>query len=219
MSKGIPGRVAPQYTVKGFFIGLTIVGLVSGAFFLYFIKGLYLLPDKVCDGAVQRDIAIRTLPRARAAEEWADQGGTGRRFSFACRVSTSGDSIMSGQVDLRKSSKAAWVDSYGSLAADHVIRVSKDGVEALAQMDSDTDSSASVYVPCVPTNMKEGDASHTYALVANAAVTGKSRATGTELRQALTDFAYQLTKHAYKLAECKDPRSFPEKLPRYEHAR
>ncbi len=38
MSKGIPERVAPQYTVKGFFIGLTIVGLISGAFFLYFIK-------------------------------------------------------------------------------------------------------------------------------------------------------------------------------------
>ncbi|MFF2126344.1 hypothetical protein ACFVW1_13215 [Streptomyces olivochromogenes] len=218
MSKEIPERVAPQYTVKGFFVGLTIVGLIIGAFFLYFIKGLYLLPDKVCDGAVQRDIAIRTLPRARAAEEWAGQGGTGRNFSFGCRVSTSGDSIMTGQVDLRESSKAAWIDSYGSLAGDHVMRVSKDGVEALAQTDSDTES-ASVYIPCVPTSIKESDASQTYALVANASVIGKSRATGTELRQALTDFAYQLTKHTYKLAECKDPRRFPEKLPRYENAR
>ncbi|GHI04450.1 hypothetical protein [Streptomyces cellostaticus] len=36
------------------------------------------------------------------------------------------------------------------------------------------------------------------------------------LRQALTDFAYQLTQHAYKLAECKDSRGFPKELPRYK---
>ncbi|WP_406174103.1 hypothetical protein [Streptomyces sp. NBC_00996] len=196
-------------------IGLMVIALTGGGVFLFFIKGLYLLPDKVCDGTVKRDVAIRTLPRTRSADEWADQGGTGRHFSFACRVSTSGDSILSGQVDLRDSPKVAWVDSYGSLAASHVIRVSKGDVEALAQMNGDG-SSASVYVPCVPTNVKEGDASHAYALVADAGVTGKSRATGAELRQALTDFAYQLTKHAYELAGCKDPRDFPEELPRYE---
>ncbi|MFF3917032.1 hypothetical protein ACFYZB_26780 [Streptomyces sp. NPDC001852] len=189
-----------------------------GTLFLYFIKGLYLLPDKVCDGAVQRDIVVRTLPRARTADEWADQGGTGRRSSFACRVSTSGDSILSGQVDLRESSKAAWVDSYGSLAASRIVRASKDGVEALAQMD-DGRGSASVYIPCAPTDLEESNASHAYALIADADVTGKSRATGAELRQDLTDFAYQLTKHAYKLAECEGFRGFPEKLPRYENKR
>ncbi|ARP71804.1 hypothetical protein LK06_019695 [Streptomyces pluripotens] len=95
---------------------------------------------------------------------------------------------------------------------------SKDGVEALAQMDGDI-GSASIYVPCAPANVEEGSASQAYALVAEAGVTGKSRATGAELRQALTDFAYQLTQRAYGLAECKTPRAFPEQLPRYKDRR
>lgn len=45
---------------------------------------------------------------------------------------------------------------------------------------------------------------------------GESRASGAALRQAVTDFAYQLTKHAYELAECQAPRTLPEELPRYE---
>ncbi|MFR9788690.1 hypothetical protein ACL07V_08430 [Streptomyces sp. MB22_4] len=214
MSKEASGRGSPQYTAKAFFIGLAVIGLTSGSAFLYFMKGLYLLPDKVCDHAIQRDIAIRTLPRARAADEWADQGGTGRRFSFACRVSTSSDSILSGQVDLRDSSEAAWVSAYGDLAGSRVVRVSKGGVEALAQVGGDK-GAASVYVPCVPKSVKEIGASHDYALVANVGVAGKSRATGAALRQALTDFAYQLTVHAYKLADCAEPHSFPEEMPRY----
>ena len=214
MNKDTSGRFTKLRVMRALSIGLVVIGLIGGGVFLFSIKGLYLLSDKVCDGTVKRDVAIRTLPRTRSADEWADQGGTGRNFSYACRVSTSGDSILSGQVDLRDSSKAAWVDSYGSLAASHVIRVSKGYVEALAQIDGDG-GSASIYVPCVPTNVKEGDASHAYALVADAGVTGKSRATGAELRQALTDFAYQLTKHAYELAGCKGPHDFPEELPRY----
>ncbi|MGW6927181.1 hypothetical protein ACWGA9_38960 [Streptomyces sp. NPDC054950] len=45
---------------------------------------------------------------------------------------------------------------------------------------------------------------------------GDSRASGAALRQAVTDFAYQLTKHAYELAECQARRTLPEELPRYQ---
>ncbi|WP_405616561.1 hypothetical protein [Streptomyces sp. NBC_00076] len=218
MNKPTTGRPETYRTVRNFIIFLTAVGLAGGAAFLFFIKGLYLLPEKVCAGAAQRDLAIQTLPRARAADEWSDQRGTGRNFSFACRISTSGNSILSGQVDLRNSSKASWVDFYGDAASRQVIRISEGDLGALAQLDGDS-VSASVYLPCVPTGIEEGDESKPYALVADASVTGKSRATEAELRQALTDFAYQLTKHAYKLADCKTPRDFPEKLPRYQNNR
>ncbi|MGW5196706.1 hypothetical protein [Streptomyces spiralis] len=214
MSERVSGWGWATHPVKGFLVSLVVLGLLGAAVVLFFIKGLYLLPDKVCHAAVQRDIVIRTLPRARSADEWPDQGGAGRHFSFACRVSTSGHSILSGQVDPRDSSRTAWEDHYGSLAGHQVVRVTAGGVEALAQTDGDK-GSASVYVPCAPATVQEGTASHAYALVADAGVTGKSRATGEELRQALTDFAYQLTEHAYKLAECKGALDFPEELPRY----
>ncbi|MGM9443963.1 hypothetical protein ACTAF0_27490 [Streptomyces murinus] len=216
MNKEASRRGAPQYTAKALFLTLITMAIIGGCTFLYFIKGLYLLPDKVCDGAARRDIAIRTLPHARSADQWADQGDTGGRFSFACRISTSSDSTLSGEVDLRGASEAAWVDSYGRLAGKRVVRASKGELEALAQIDGDSRGSASVYVPCIPASVKESGAPHTYALVADVSVSGKSRATGAERRQALTDFAYQLTEHAYKLAGCKEPRNFPEKLPRYE---
>ncbi|MGW0885142.1 hypothetical protein [Streptomyces sp. NPDC002671] len=203
------------YSIKGFFIAVTILGLVCGSLFLFFVKGLYLLPDKVCDAAVHRDVVIRTLPRARAADERADQGGTGRNFYFGCNVSTSGDSILSGRVNLQESSETAWENHYGSLAGVHVVKASAGRVEALAQIDADG-GSASVYVPCEPKGEEEADASRPHALVAEAGVIGKSRVSGAALRQALTDFAYQLTRHAYELAECQGPRDFPQELPRYE---
>ncbi|MFF6807840.1 hypothetical protein [Streptomyces sp. NPDC012616] len=215
MSKRGPEREATLKAAKGFLIGLVTCGLIGGAIALFFMKGLYLLPDKVCDGAVQRDIAIQSLPRARAAEEYSSQGGTGDNFDFYCNVSTSGDSTLSGMVDLRDAPRSAWEEHYGILSGNHVIRVTRGGIEALAQTDNNSDIS-SVYVPCQPRNMKEDAGKQEYALIAEVRVRGKSRATGGELRQALTDFAYQLTRHAYKLAECKEPRSFPAALPRYE---
>ncbi|WP_143070829.1 hypothetical protein [Streptomyces malaysiense] len=215
MNKEASRKGVPQYTTKALFITLTIMAIIGGSTFLYFMKGLYLLPGKVCDGAANRGIAIRTLPHTRAADQWSDQGGTGRRFSFACRISTSSGSTLSGEVDLRDSSEAAWVDFYGRLAGKRVVRASKGDLEALAQVDGDS-GSASVYVPCVPKNLKESGVPHTYGLVADVSVTGKSRSTGAGRRQDLTDFAYQLTEHAYKLANCKEPRNFPEELPRYK---
>ncbi|MFJ4952857.1 hypothetical protein [Streptomyces sp. NPDC088760] len=193
-----------------------ILVLVCGGLFLFFVKGLYLLPDKVCEGSVQRDLVIRTLPQARAADEWADHKGSGQNFMFDCRVSTSGHSILSGGVSLRESSKADWAAGYGSSAGTAVVQTSAGRVAGLAQVDTDH-GVASVYVPCVSKDAKagRGDAAGPRALVAEASVTGKSRVSGAALRQALTDFAYQLIRHAYALAECKGPGDFPGQLPRY----
>ncbi|MGX4691709.1 hypothetical protein [Streptomyces sp. JNUCC 63] len=76
-----------------------------------------------------------------------------------------------------------------------------------------------MYVPCAPPGVPSYNASQPYAVVGEALVYGRAKVTGVPLHQALTDFAYQLTKHAYKLAECKAPRDFPEQLPRYEERR
>ncbi|MGW1759773.1 hypothetical protein [Streptomyces mirabilis] len=76
-----------------------------------------------------------------------------------------------------------------------------------------------MYIPCAPPSVPSCNASRPYAVVGEARIHEPAKATGLALRQTLTDFAYQLTKHAYKLAECKDPRHFPEELPRYENAR
>ncbi|MEU6600493.1 hypothetical protein [Streptomyces flaveolus] len=204
------------YSVRAFLIGTAILTLVCGGLFLFFVKGLYLLPDKVCEASVQRDLVIHTLPQARAADEWADHKGSGRDFMFDCRVSTSGHSILSGGVSLRESSETDWADGYGPSAGTAVVRTSAARVAGLAQVDADH-GVASVYVPCEPKDAGdgEGDAPGPRALVAQASVTGKSRVSGPELRQALTDFAYQLTRHAYVLAECKAPGDFPAQLPRY----
>lgn len=214
--KAHPVKKKETYSVKAFFIVTVILVLVCGGLFLFFVKGLYLLPDKVCEASVQRDLVIRTLPRARAADDWADHQGSGRDFMFDCRVSTSGHSILSGGVNLRESSRADWEDGYGSSAGTTVVRTSAGRVAGLAQVDADH-GVASVYVPCEPKDSRkgEGSASGPRALVAEATVTGKSRVSGAALRQALTDFAYQLTRHAYALAECKGPGDFPARLPRY----
>lgn len=71
--------------------------------------------------------------------------------------------------------------------------------------------------PSNRTDVAQPDARpHTYALMAEAGVSGETKATGGELRQNLNDFAYQITMHAYELAKCKEFRKFPEQLPRYK---
>lgn len=218
MNKNASGKAVKLLTVKDLSILLAVLVVIGGGFFLFFIKGLYLLPDHVCGGAVQRSLVIKTLPSARSADEWAGQGGSGQNFSYGCRVSTSTPSILSGMVNMRAAAEADWRNSYGSAAGHRVISVSAEGVEALAQMDGDA-SFASVYIPCTPVGVTEGNTSRPYALITDASISGKSKATGAALRQALTDFAYRLSTHAYKLAECKAPRDFPKELPRYEGSR
>ncbi|MFI9807926.1 hypothetical protein ACIHEJ_26775 [Streptomyces sp. NPDC052301] len=192
--------------------------LAGGGWFGYqqvFTKGLDRLSEKVCDDAVARETVIRALPDSRSAEQAAKQNGSGTSYTFSCRVATSGDSILSGEVKVQDTSERTWIDFYGSHSGTALLRSSADGVEALAQLDNHH-GTASVYVSCVPRGVRAGAASESYALVTEARAIGDTRSTGTSLRQAVTDFAYQLTKHAYRAGECQTPRAFPAELPRYE---
>lgn len=223
MDNEIQDKAAPLHTWRNIFIGLILIALVGGGFFAFFNKGLYLLPGKVCDGSVDRDVAIRTLPLARAADHRAGGYGEGPDFEYFCGVSTSGGSRMDGRVVVRDVSEATWVNDYAPRAGRRVVRTSKDGIEGLAQFRDDaSDSIASVYVPCTPPHDpydldgKLDTRPHTYALMTEAGVSGETKATGADLRQDLTDFAYQITRHAYKMAKCKEVRRFPEQLPRYK---
>lgn len=88
-------------------------------------------------------------------------------------------------------------------------------IEALAQVGTHA-ATSSVYVPCAPPGVPKYNASEPYAVVSQVSISGPAKAKGVPLRQTLTDIAYQLTQHAYKLAECKNHRDFPRALPRYK---
>ncbi|MFD5796142.1 hypothetical protein ACFWIO_21915 [Streptomyces diastatochromogenes] len=196
-----------------FFVAL---GLFCGAGWLFLNKGLYLLPDKMCEGALERDMVQQVLPRAQSADSGSDRQGAGDDLSFWCHVTTSDDVSLSGEARVQSVSQQQWLDSYrGSGGGHRIIRVSVGDIEAMAQIDPGTDTS-SVYVPCAPPGLTRQEASEPYAVIGETRVYGSAKATGMPLRQALTDFAYQLSKRAYKLAECKAPRDFPAELPRYK---
>lgn len=195
-----------------FFVAL---GLFCGAGWLFLNKGLYLLPDKMCEGTLKRDMVKQVLPRAQSADSGSDSQGAGDNLSFWCHVTTSDDVSLSGEARVQSVSQQQWLDNYRESGARHVIHVSVGDIEGLAQIDPGTDTS-SVYVPCVPPAVPSYNASEPYAVIGETRVYGSAKATGVPLRQALTDFAYQLSKRAYKLAECKAPRDFPAELPRYK---
>lgn len=198
---------------------LVVLGLFCGAGWTFLNKGLYLLPGKMCEGTLERDMVKSVLPSARSADSGSDSRGPGDGLTFWCYVTTSNDSSISGEARVQPISRERWLAYYrGSGGQDRIIRVSVGSIEALAQVNPGADTS-SVYVPCAPPSVPSYNASQPYAVVGEARIDGPAKATGVPLRQALTDFAYQLTKHAYKLAECKEPRDFPEELPRYENNR
>ncbi|MEU0589713.1 hypothetical protein [Streptomyces sp. NPDC006132] len=208
-----------EYNAKTFAISLTVLCLVgAAAWFGYvqiFTKGLERLPSKVCDGAVERQVVIRALPRTRTAEEGASQRHEGEDLMFSCHIYTSADSILSGMTQVEDASVQQWLNHYGARTDGDTVRVSVDGAEALAELDS-TNGTSSVYIPCVPRGVRADDANESYAIITEASIIGHGRASGVALRQAVTDFAYQLTKHTYELAECRDPRVLPKELPRYK---
>jgi hypothetical protein len=197
-------------------LGLAGLGIAAGCWFSYaqfFTKGLDHLPEKLCHEGVRRDAAIRILPDARTAESGSDKSGTGDGFMFSCYVYADDDSILSGEVKIQDADRQAWdeyYESYGANSKESPERASSGDVRALARR-----SYASVYVPCVPSGRDAGDASQAYALVSEVRVIGESRIAGLELHQALTDFAYELTRRAYALGKCQDDRKFPEELPRF----
>nr|BFD84360.1 hypothetical protein StreXyl84_37610 [Streptomyces sp. Xyl84] len=215
-------RALSQYTGKAFVFslaGLCLAGL--GVWFGYqqfFTKGLERLPSKVCEKTVQRDMVTRVLPEARSAQEGSRREKAGSDLTFSCHVVTSDDASLLGKAEVRPVSRTAWLKSYrGAGGEKRLVRVSADGVEALARV-GDEDPVSAVYVPCTPPTVPPYNASEEYAVATEVTVStyGKAAAvTGAALRQTLTDIAYRLTEHAYRLAECKAPRDFPEELPRY----
>ncbi|MGW2720335.1 hypothetical protein [Streptomyces sp. NPDC001492] len=211
------GPKATRHGAKGLLFSLTALSLAGvGIWFGYvqfFTKGLEHLPSKICGGTVERGMVIQVLPSARSAEEGSKRQNAGDDFTFYCHVVTSGDSSLWGEARVRPVSKTDWIKSYRGNGGDNqIIRTSVDGIEAVAQLDTEH---AEVYVPCVPPAVPSYNASEDYAVITTVEADGDVKATGTALRQTLTDIAYQLTKHTYKLAECQDPRDFPEELPRY----
>ncbi|MGX1132842.1 hypothetical protein RKD49_005032 [Streptomyces glaucescens] len=197
-------------------VGAAALAMTSAGWFAYrefFTDGLAQLPAEVCDGSVRRETVVRVLPDVRTAEEGAEIHGAGSNFMFACHVYAGDDSILSGEVKILDSSREDWASfyqSYGGKSAESGNQASLEGIYAMSRNDF-----ASVYVPCTPQGSKETEASHAYALIAEARITGESRLTGTAMRQAVADFAYELTRHAYTLGECQKPRKFPSQLPRF----
>ncbi|MDQ0958786.1 hypothetical protein QFZ66_002664 [Streptomyces sp. B4I13] len=201
---------------RGVVLCLVVLSLLGGATWLFFIKGLYVLPKKMCDGTLARGTVTQVLPNARSADHGYRSRGVGDDFSFSCYVTTSNDSSLSGEARIKPLSSDKWLKYYQeAVDRNGLVRVSVGDIQALARIDSEAGTS-SVYVPCAPPVVPEYNASVPYAVVGEARVDGSVEVTGRPLGQTLTDFAYRLAQHAYKLAECKDPRSFPERLPRYE---
>ncbi len=202
-------------SVKAFFLIMLIIGLFCGTGWAFLNKGLYLLPNKMCDGTLERDTVKQVLPKARSADSGFDSQGAGGNLTFWCHVTTSNDSILSGKAQVEPVSRDKWLEYYqGSGKRNQLIRVSVGNIEALARIDSSANTS-SVYVPCAPPSVPSYNSYQPYAVVGETWIDKPANTKGMPLRQTLTDFAYQLAQHAYKLAECKEPRDFPKELPRY----
>ncbi|GGT04315.1 hypothetical protein GCM10010271_02710 [Streptomyces kurssanovii] len=190
---------------------LVVVAAVLG-YLEIFTKGIDRLPARPCDGAVARETAARALPSARSAEERGKlrQNRLDGNFFFACYVRTSGDSIISGEVQSRDSAPGPWRDFYAENGIEeNPVDVSSGDIRAVAHPDR-----AYVYVPCTPPGKKPGEAREAYALTVDAWTIGETAVQGDELRQVIVDFAYQLARHTYKAVDCKESRTFPEELPR-----
>ncbi|WP_186778283.1 hypothetical protein [Streptomyces salinarius] len=223
MRDGKRNLFALEYDAKGFILSLVIlIVVISGGWIGYvqvFTKGLERLPARVCDGAVSRDLAVDLLPPARSARDSAD-GEKYRRgdgsFVFNCRIYASNDSILSGWVQVDHASVEEWADHYDANLRRKAVRVSFGKIWALAQLNER--GTSSVYVPCYFGTTGTDEKAALHVLIADAAVIGESRLAGAELRQAVTDFAYQLTKRAYALGECDQGVDFPARLPRYREA-
>ncbi|MFI2430659.1 hypothetical protein [Streptomyces sp. NPDC018693] len=211
-------KAANRASVRGFLLSLTALCLAGAtAWFVYvqfFTKGLEQLPDKLCEGTVGRNMVIQVLPSARSAEEDARHGNSEDDQKFSCHITTSGDSSLLGRSWVRPVSKANWLNSYeGGAGNGQLLHTSIDGVEALAQLSTEH---AAVYISCAPPSGPSYNAAAEYGVFTEVEASGDTKTTGPELGQALTDIAYQLTKHVYKLAECQKPMDFPDQLPRYE---
>ncbi|MET7288596.1 hypothetical protein [Streptomyces sp. NPDC005573] len=211
---GSRSRLSSRRNARVILLLLLALGIFCGAGWMFLNKGLYLLPDKMCEGTLERNTVQQLLPRTRSADSGSDIRGSGGDLAFWCHVTTSDRSAVSGEAKVRPVSRAQWLDYYQNSGTRKIMRVSMGDMQALAQIDPG-ETTSSVYVPCEPSGVPAYKGSQPYAVVGEARVDGSAGLTGVPLHQALTDFAYRLTEHAYKLAGCKAHRDFPERLPRY----
>ncbi|WP_158698015.1 hypothetical protein [Streptomyces prunicolor] len=209
-------KVASRKSVKVVLFSLTILctaGISGFAYVHFFTKGLENLPSRVCDGTVERDLVIQVLPPARSADQWTDRQNSRADLTYYCHVTTTNNSSLLSETRVRPISKADWLKSYSKNGGTNkIIHTTADDIEALTQLNSDY---VEVYAPCSPPSIPSYNASEDYAVLTRLWVDGDTKATGTPLGQALTDIAYQVTKHVHKLAECQGAHDFPQELPRY----
>lgn len=194
-------------------IALIFIVLGAGVFgyIEIFTKGLDRLPAKVCEGAVDRKTAASALPDARKADERGVLRTDSRDdFTFYCYVSTQ-DSMISGEADTQDVNAAKWSEGFEGTESAHgkIIKVSAGNIKAISQTNR-----SQIYAPCTPPEKKKEKALQAYSLIVEARTIGDTRVTGAPLRQAITDFAYQLIKHTYKAGKCQEPQEFPDELPR-----
>ncbi|MFE3118650.1 hypothetical protein [Streptomyces niveus] len=200
---------------KNLIVTVAFCVLIVGGFVGYqqiFTKGIDRLPARPCAGSVDRSIVADALPDARTADERGKITTTSasNQFTFWCYVSA-GDSIISGEAESGFATEEGWRESYSSKVDEDPVSVSVGEVKVIA-----LDNLASVYIPCTPPRQAEYKVERTHSLVSDVRTIGESRVQGVALRQVLMDFAYQLTKHAYKVGKCKEARDFPDELPRIQ---
>lgn len=187
---------------------VVVAAILAFSYVTLFHSGLNRLPERPCEGGVERDTAAAALPDARAAYERGVQHESGDDFKYFCYVKTSSGSIISGEAEVGRGTYETWPVRQ-SLKDTPAVEVAAPGVRALA-----TENSAFVFVPCTPRNEKKHPKLPPLGLFVQARTVDDTRVEGAELRQLVTDFAYQLTKHTSKLADCQEPRIFPAQLPR-----
>ncbi|MFC7813456.1 hypothetical protein ACFUTR_02155 [Streptomyces sp. NPDC057367] len=148
-----------------------------------------------------RSTVKQILPDARSAEERGRSTDQGRDFVFFCRVLTSDDHIVSGESELQDATSDEWLSGYEQEAGDTYGQLreaaGRKGVKTLT-----LGRLASVYMPCSIAGGSAKRSLRQYALITEARVIGESRAQGNELREALTEFAVQMSEHAYTVGKC-----------------
>ncbi|MFF2943391.1 hypothetical protein ACFVSQ_26480 [Streptomyces niveus] len=200
-------------TKKSLIVVAVCIALTGGSFFGYqqiFTKGIDRLPAKPCAGAVDRSIIANALPAARTADERGKITTTSasNQFTFWCYVRTE-DSTVSGEAESGFATEQVWRQAYQEKRGRDPVSVSAGDVKAIA-----LSGLATVFVPCTSPRQADHAAKRTHSLTTEVRTIGESRVQGIALRQVLMDFAYQLTKHAYRTGECKEAREFPDELPR-----
>ncbi|WP_103514120.1 hypothetical protein [Streptomyces sp. SM10] len=161
---------------------------------------------------LDRDIAATILPGTMTARERGRKvDGVGENFLFSCNVKTrSQDSILSGDGAVHDISADEWLEGVEEDADASKLEVDFQGIRAVSYA-----TQAFLYVPCTPTGKKSGAARQDYGLIVESRTIGDTAVTGDELRQAVTDFAYELLRYNYRIQGCQEVRTLPSELPRF----